>query len=267
MVIFFNMIVKKSLPVTIALFLTLFLLTLFSSKIYAAIPSFSFYPESGVISAPENGFTVDILIDSGGEQLTSARMVFTFDPRLVQMTKASRNNTLFDQWPEDESTLDNENGVVMLTGFTQSGADELYQTTGEPDLFARIEFEIVPDDARTNVRLEWEFDGTDDLFKTTMLKEGSPPQIIFNNRPDEAISVLRVKDGKYDDGSGDDGDGDDGDGNLDNQDADGTPQTAISMSSIPFIVGGFLIFTAGVVITAKPSTMRKKFCTVVVSDD
>ena len=149
----------------------------------------------------------------------------------------------------------------MLTGFTQSGADELYKTTGDPDVFARIEFEIVPDDARTNVRLEWEFDSTDDLFKTTMLKEGSPPQIILNNRPDEAIYVLRVKDGRYDDGSRDDGD------DLNNQDSDGTPQTAISMSSIPFIAGGFLIFSAGIVITAKPSTMRKKFGTVVVSDD
>jgi len=265
MVIFFNMIVKKSLIITTVLFIAVFIFTFIPSKVYAAIPSFSFYPESGVISAPEQGFTVDILIDSGGEELTSARMVFTFDPRLVQMTKASRNNTLFDQWPEDESTLDNENGVVMLTGFTQSGADELYKTTGDPDVLARIEFEIVPDDARTNVRLEWEFDGTDDLFKTTMLKEGSPPQIILNNRPDEAIYVLRVKDGKYDDGSGDDGDG--GDGNLDDLDGDGTPQTAISMSSIPFIAGGFLIFSAGIVITAKPSTMRKKFGTVVVSDD
>ena len=262
MVIFFNMLVKKSLPTTITIFLAFFLLTLCAGKTYATIPSFSFYPETGIISAPEQGFTVDVLIDSGGEELTSARMVFTFDPRLVQMTKASRNNTLFDQWPEDESTLDNENGEVILTGFTQSGADELYQTTGDPDVFARIEFEIVPDDARTNVRLEWEFDGTDDLFKTTMLKEGSPPQIILNNRPDEAIFVLRVKDGKYDDGS-DGGDGDD----VTNQDADGTPQTAISMSSIPFIIGGFLILSAGIVITAKPSVTRKKFGTVVVSDD
>jgi hypothetical protein len=39
------------------------------------------------------------------------------------------------------------------------------------------------------------------------------------------------------------------------------------MSSIPFIVGGFLIFTAGIVITSRPSAMRKKFGTVVVSDD
>lgn len=258
MVIFLNMVVKTVLK-TVGVFVLVFLsYILLIPKGKAASPTFYFNPSTGVVKDVSKGFTVDILIDSGGEELLGARMTFVFDPRKIQMKKASRNNSLFDQWPEDESTLDNENGVVMLTGFTQSGADELYSTTGDPDVFARIEFEVVAPDIDTNARLEWEYNGEYELFKTGLLVDGSPPQNILNAAPTDAI--FNLNDGSQDNGDGDDdGDGSDGD--------DGTPQTAVDMSSIPFIVGGFLIFSAGVVITSKPSATRKKFGTVAVYDD
>jgi hypothetical protein len=235
MVIFFNMIVKKITLISILTTLTILLPT---TTVHAASPKFSFHPEGGVVKNVNDGFTVDVLIDTAGESLTEARMVFNFDPRLVQVSKASRNNSLFEEWPEDESTLDNENGVVMLTGFTQSGSGDLYKTSGDPDVFARIEFEIVTDDINVEIPLEWEFSGSDELFQTVLLADGSPPQNVLDIRPTDAS--IRI-------------------GQL--------TQTAIDPKYIPFIIGGFLILIAGVIITSKPEMTRKKYGTVVVYDD
>ena len=235
MVIFFSMIVKKIILISILTTLTiLFPVT----TVYAASPMFSFYPESGVIKNVKDGFIVDVLIDSDGESLTEARMVFNFDPRLVQVSKASRNNSLFEQWPDDESTLDNENGVIMLTGFTQSGSGDLYKTSGDPDVFARIEFEIITDDINVKIPLEWEFTGSDELFQTVLLADGSPPQNILEIRPKDASFQI---------------------GEL--------TQTAINPKYIPFIIGGFCILIAGVIITSKSDITRKKYGTVVVYDN
>jgi hypothetical protein len=164
-------------------------------------------------------------------------MVFTFDPRQLQITKASRNNSLFQQWPNDESTLDNENGVVMLTGFTQSGSGQLYKTSGEADVLARLEFEIVTEDTQAEIPLEWEFTGSDELFQSVLVADGSPPQNVLVTRPTDGLYVI---------------------GEL--------TRTAIDPRHIPFIVGGFLILVAGVIISSKPEFTRKKYGTVVVYD-
>ncbi len=116
---------------------------------------------------------MDILIDSGGEELVEARAVITFDPSMLKVTEAKRNNSLFLTWPSDESTIDNENGVVMLTGFTQSGEGTLYSTDGDPDVFARLTFEIL-EEGETS--LEWEYSGENESFKSVLMKDGSPPQ-------------------------------------------------------------------------------------------
>lgn len=237
MVIFFNMIVKKVVPKIFVFFLILCTYIFFVPTVNAASPMFSFYPDSGIIKSIDDGFTVDVLVDSDGLSLTEARMVFNFDPRLVQVSKASRNNSLFEQWPEDESTLDNKNGVVMLTGFTQSGSGDLYKTAGDPDVFARIEFEIVTDEINVEIPLEWEYTGSDELFQTVLLAEGSPPQNVLDTRPEDATFQI---------------------GQL--------TQTAINPKHIPFIVGGLLILVAGVIITSKPESTRKKYGTVVVYD-
>ena len=238
MVIFFNMVVKRIFLI-ISLILTYLLSSLFlAQRVLASSPTFSFYPNRGIIKNVEDGFTVDVLIDSGTGSLSKARMAFNFDPRQLQIKKASRNNSLFDQWPDDESTLDNENGVVMLTGFTQSGAGDLYKTSGDPDVLARVEFEVLEDDLNTEIPLEWEYTGSDDLFQTVLLADGSPPQNILNTRPSDAVFSI---------------------GEL--------TQTAIDSKYIPFIVGGILILLAGVIITSKPELTRKKYGTVIVYDE
>ena len=235
MVIFFNMIVKRIVYIFILIIFSLFL---FVPTVQAASPMFSFYPESGIIKNKDNGFTVDVLIDTDGMSLTKARMVFNFDPRLIQVSKASKNNSLFEEWPDDESSLDNENGVVMLTGFTQSGSGDLYKTSGDPDIFARVEFEVITDKTDVEIPLEWEFTGSDELFQTVLLADGSPPQNVLETRPKNA--TFRI-------------------GQL--------TETAIDPKYIPFIAGGLFILLAGVVITSKPEMTRKKYGTVVVYDD
>jgi hypothetical protein len=164
-------------------------------------------------------------------------MVFNFDPTQLQITKASRNNSLFEQWPDDESTLDNTNGVVMLTGFTQSGSGTLYQTSGEADVLARIEFEVLEDDLDSQILLEWEYTGSDELFQSVLLADGSPPQNVLSTRPSDAIFRF---------------------GEL--------TQTAINPRHLTFVIGGILILLAGVLISSKPELTRKKYGTVVVYD-
>lgn len=237
MVIFFNMVVKAQKIIVVALtgfFLTIF----FVSPVRAQSPSLSFYPESGIIKDVDEGFTVDVLLDSGEEELVKTRMVFTFDPSQIQITKASRNNSLFQQWPDDESTLDNENGVVMLTGFTQSGSGQLYKTSEEADVLARIEFEIITDDTQAEIPLEWEFTGSDELFQSVLVADGSPPQNVLETRPTDGLYAI---------------------GEL--------TQTAIDPRYIPFIISGLLILIAGVIISSKPEFTRKKYGTVVVYDE
>lgn len=238
MVVFFKMIVKERISTILGATVILISCLLLTPTVKAQSPSLSFYPSSGMVKDVDKGFTVDILLDSGNQKLTKSRMVFNFDPTQIQITKASKNNTLFEQWPDDESTLDNKNGVVMLTGFTQSGSGELYQTSGEPDVFARVEFEVITDEKKAQILLEWEFTGGDDLFQTVLLAEGSPPQNILITRPVNADFAI---------------------GEL--------TQTAINPRHIPFITGGLLILGAGVIITSKPELTRKKYGTVVVYDE
>ena len=152
--------------------------------VHASDPSFRFYPEGGVVSNKDEGFIVDVLIDSDGEDLTSARFTVTFDPSILEIKKAERNNSLFDQWPNDESTLDNENGVVMLTGFTQSGSADLYTTDGDADVMARLTFDVLKEG---EVTLDWEFTGSDDNFTTVMLVDGSPPQNVLDTKPKAVV--------------------------------------------------------------------------------
>ena len=243
MVILFNMIVKRPVKILTVLIFYISLYLLLVPSVSAVSPTLTFYPSSGIIKDPEEGFAIDILIDSGGQELSSVTAAFNFDPNQLQIKDAKKNNTLFEQWPEDESSLDNQNGVVMLTGFTQSGSGELYQTEGDPDVFARVEFEVIEEDVGEEILLAWDFGESDPLFETALIVDGSPPQNILETsdlgtRPQDAVFTL---------------------GEL--------SQTAIDSRYIPFIVGGLFILIAGVVISSKPEFTRKKFGTVVVYDD
>jgi hypothetical protein len=185
MLIFNTVIVKKYIK---TILLTLILVGfLFVSPSIAAEPTFSLYPAGGVVTNKANGFTVDVMIDSAGEELTSARFVITYDTEYIKLKKAEKNNALFAQWPDDETSIDNTNGVVMLTGFSQSGTDTLYTTEDEPEVMARLSFEVIQLGETT---LEWEFSGSDDSFKSVMLTDGSPPQNVLKTKPSSATFTI-----------------------------------------------------------------------------
>lgn len=230
-------IIKKLLK-SILLF-SIFFLNI--SIVNAATASFSMYPKGGTVLNKNNGFVVDVLIDSGEEKLTSAKFTLLFDPQILQLKKAERNNSLFAQFPEDESTLDNENGVVLLTGFTQSGSGTLYQTSQKPDVFARLTFEVLKEGEAV---LDWEYGGSSTVFNTAMYKEGSPPQNILNNRPESATFLI-------------------GEAVLDPS----TVTTAIPIDKYALVTGVVLILFGAFMVFTRPSTFRKKRGTVIVYDE
>ncbi len=160
-----------------ALFVSVFFLTF--SKSYASEIEFSLYPNSGQIEYGRN-FTVDVLIDTKGEDVVLARAVLKFDPNIVQLESAQRNEEIFCDWPTSEQLLDNDTGMVIATGFCQSGVDELYATTGEPEIFVRLTFKTLRDGP---VELSWEYTGLDQPGNSVIIKDGSPPQNFLNSEP------------------------------------------------------------------------------------
>jgi hypothetical protein len=105
------------------------------------------------------------------------------------VTKAERNDSLFCSWPEDQQTIDNAEGVVMATGFCQSGT--LYKTTGESDVFVRLTFEALKEG---NLVLDWEYSGQDEAFKSVIMKNGSPTINILDSAPAKGTYILSITD-------------------------------------------------------------------------
>jgi len=208
------------------------------NKVFAKEPMLSIYPEGGVVKNVGEGFTIDVLLDSGDYDIAQARFAIKFDPSVVQIRKASRNESLFQQWPDDESSLDNESGLVMLTGFTQSGSAELYSTDGDPDVMARLEFDIVSD-TKEDILFSFEYDGTDSLFKSSILKDGSPPQNVLGSRP-EAVTFT-MSDFKH-------------------------VETAVDFSTLGIVIGLILISVGVFVTSTKTTVLRKKKGTIVLYD-
>ncbi len=165
----------KKFVTFILLLISMFLL----GVIETSAAQFTLKPGNGAIKKGEN-FTVDILIDSEGEDVILARSVLTFNPDLVRVVKAERNDSLFCDYPEDEQSVDNTNGVVMLTGFCQSGKAILYSTVSTPDVFERVEFEAI---SSGDLVLEFEYSGEDEPFKSAILTDGSPPSNQLTDAP------------------------------------------------------------------------------------
>lgn len=244
MIILDRMIVKDYFKIVVSFLLTFVFCCFLPQKSFAAEPSFSFYPAGGVVQDEEKGFTVDVIINTGGEKIVSAKFVALFDPTVLRLTKAERNRTFFVNWPDDESTLDNDNGVIMLSGFTQSGNGELYSSSPEGDVIARLTFSVL---RSKTTYLDWEYETNNGIFETKMEKDGSPPQNILKNKP--TAIVLQMAGG----GSG-----------LDPSTVktgvfDG-PKYLLIVGAILILFGGFMIFT-------RPNVYRRGKHTVVVYDN
>lgn len=214
---------------------------LFPTRLFASNPSFSLYPASGMVIDASKGFSVDIRIDTDGERSNSARFTLLFDPEYLQLIKAEKNSSLFEQWPEDESSTDNDNGLVMLTGFTQSDEeDDAYVTEGEFDVMARLTFNVLKEGETT---LDWEYDTNNGIFDTYIMKDGSPPIEMVMSEP--SSGTYKIGGGTSLDPSGV------------NTAMDFDWRYVIVTGVVMFLFGGFMIFT-------RPYMYRRRRGTVVV---
>lgn len=215
----------------------------FSSEIYAqeeSEPTFKLYPPGGQVMNKDQGFVVDVLIDTAGEEIISANFSLLFDPEVLQVIKAERNNSLFSQFPSDQASIDNENGVIYLTGFTQSGTGSLYRTEGDPDIFGRITFKVLEIGETT---LDWEF-GENATFGTEIYADGSPPQNILNSKPSAVTFTI-------------------GEEVLDPSNVN----TGFTVDKYIIVTGAVLLLFGGFMVFTKPGNLRKKSGTVVIYDE
>ncbi len=125
-------------------------------------------------------FSIEVYIDSDGEELILSRAALIFDQEYLQITKIERNEGLFCGWDSDRQTADNDNGVIVIEGYCQSGTSSLYSSSDGGDIFARIHFKAVKPGF---ARIDWEYNGENVEFKSAMMAEGSPPQNILKQRP------------------------------------------------------------------------------------
>jgi len=221
------------------IFLLFLLLTLSIPKVYAADATFSFYPSSGIVEDVNEGFTVDILIDSGGYELSKARATIKFDPSIVRLSKAMRNSTLFEEWPLDQSTTDNISGLVMLTGITSTdGGVAYYSTTSSPDVFARLQFEII--DESKDILLNFEYSGEDELFKSVLISAGKDTQNVLLSQP-ESVTFQISEESEV-------------------------PSTAIDMNMLGIGIGILLILVGGFVRGSSMNFSKQRRGTVVLEN-
>ena len=79
----------------------------FNTKVILAVePELSLYPASGTVDLGRD-FMVDVLVDTKGQEVVLVRAVLKFDPELVQVKTAERNEDIFCDWPEGEQLIDN----------------------------------------------------------------------------------------------------------------------------------------------------------------
>ncbi len=209
-------------------------------KVSALSPSFSFYPSSGVVQDAQEGFTVDVLIDSGGYELSQARAMIKFNPKVIKLVKASKNSSLFDQWPLEESSTDNINGVVILTGMTQEdneGGVPFYKTDTSPDVFFRLEFDVVTTQ-KEDIILSFEYSGQDQDFMSVLIDSDTQNNVLAV-KPQSATFSLNSQD---------------------------IPETGLNPSAIGAIVGIILILVGGYIRSTGSTYFRKRTGTIVLSD-
>lgn len=217
--------------------LSVLILLLSFMGVHALEPSLSFYPSSGVISNIEEGFTIDILIDSGGYEVDKVRAVVKFDPAVLQLRRALRDNSLFELWPDDQQSTDNTEGIVMLTGVIQTEGTPLYVTQDLPEVLARLEFDVITQE-KQDVVFEFEHSGLDEELKSVII-DGTSSLNILTTKPSSATFYLDIED---------------------------IPETGIDMNSLGIIVGIVLILVGAFVRSSRIEILPTRRGTVVLSE-
>ncbi len=94
----------------------IYFLPLFANEVKAVNASFLFNPETKTI---QNGteFTLDLMIDTGGESVGGGGAKIIFDPKKIQVTKIIPGS-VFADYPT--ATFDNQSGKVNISGIISS---------------------------------------------------------------------------------------------------------------------------------------------------
>ncbi len=141
---------------------------------YGAGASIRLYPNTGYASLGSE-FSVDIMLDTAGEETNQTVVVLKYDPAKLEVTKAEYGD-LYCDYPDDKSSIDNTEGILKITGFCQ----QPYKTNGEAGLFARITFQSLVEGV---TRVTFEYDGSDDEWMTSVMSVDSPPENILTVAP------------------------------------------------------------------------------------
>lgn len=230
-----------------AIFLLPLVFLFFTSKdISAGNAELKIHPESGTAEKGDS-FSLDVLVDTKGQEVVLVRAALRFDPSLVEVTNVEKSEPLFCDWPSNEQLIDNNEGIVVVTGFCQSGTqEELYVTTGDPDVFARITFKALN---QGQLDLGWEYSGVDLPNNSVIMSDGSPPQNILTD-PTATTYIYTVE------------------GPVEPKMPD-TNISALENISSTFLLGGsifVLAFVANILLDPKRRYFRKSR-TIVVYDD
>lgn len=230
------------LRVLIALIhITILSFFLFPAKLEAATSTFSIRPSSGNVIKGKN-FTIDVLINTNGDSSSLARAVLKFDPELVTVTRAERNSSLYCLYPEEEQSIDNQGGLLMITGFCQSGVGFPYKTTGSADVFARVTFKTLKTGTAT---LSWEYTGEDIPFNSVIVKDGSPPSVLLTSKPKSAVfKIVNTA-------------------STQPTPTPTTPNTGLSISLTFVVLGGLLLISGFVYAKIADSNRKKSLKTIV----
>lgn len=146
-----------------------------SQRAYAASTSFSLYPSSGYAILNQD-FAVDIMLDTGSRNTTTARAVLSFNPQQLRITKAEFGS-LYCQYPDDEYSSDNTSGQIILTGFC---LDPYYNSNSTPGLFGRVTFKPLIEGTAV---INFVYSGSDVAGVSVIKDTGSPPINILTSRP------------------------------------------------------------------------------------
>lgn len=233
------MYLKKFAKIFTILSITLMEFVVLPSGVFAG--ELSINPSSKTVANGDE-FVVEVLIDSQGDDLIEATATIVFDPTVLQLVKAERNASLFATFPVGEQTTDNDNGVVMITGFTQSGTSALYNTLGDPDILAQYTFKAID---KGTTKLEWVYSGTNEAFQSVLMKDASPTQNVLLSQPSSATITIN-------------------DGNTTTPSTGIFDNSGLSIAASLLVAGVLLTIGTYMVYQGKPHLINSKGNTIVV---
>lgn len=157
----------------------------------AGTATFTLDPDEGVVIQGKE-FSIDVILRSGGNTLSSARLGMEFDPSMLEVTKVQYDSldqstgSLFCQFPETSGqyVVDNDQGIIVVTGIA-SGTNECPYFSQAEGIFARIFFEPL-DTGTTTIS----FIVGNQATASAITDNKSPPQPVLTAQPASASYTI-----------------------------------------------------------------------------